>query len=312
MLTSLLRVIPKNDNAQPEVEDIFTSALGLVFTDDTQNCLGDVDHLVAYKSRRLRREILLETADVNGETDRRKFAHYVWNAGVLMAELLGGKPDGLDWRNPERQAQRTDHRPEWWLTEEEQSQWRVEGSRVLELGAGVGLGGISSVFAGALDTVITDYPAPAILATVRRNVNANVPPSKQTSVSVEGHEWGDTTSVFTVQKAHSYSHVLAADCLWMSYEHEHLLQSMSHLLSHSSEARVHIIAGFHTGRAIVAAFFTMVSHNCDLTVEHIWECDVDGNRRLWNPDAAEEDSTTRKRWMVVATLKRGMSCASAP
>jgi hypothetical protein len=62
----------------------------------------------------------------------------LWNAGVLMGELVGGKPqiedkdrgDGDEdgWKNGG-----------WWVDEEEEKRWNVEGETVLELGAG-GLG----------------------------------------------------------------------------------------------------------------------------------------------------------------------------
>ena len=54
-------------------------------------------------------------------------AHYLWNAGVLMAELVGGRPEegGAAWRDGE-----------WWVGREEERAWAVRGQRVIELGAG--------------------------------------------------------------------------------------------------------------------------------------------------------------------------------
>lgn len=136
MLQSLIRTQPKSDQAQPDPEDIFTSALGLVFTDDTQNFYGDADNVVAYQSRRFQKDFILITADPTGETERRKFAHYVWNASLLMAELLGVKPDDLNWRPQTTLPTWQPNDQDWWLSEEEQETWAVHEESVLELGAG--------------------------------------------------------------------------------------------------------------------------------------------------------------------------------
>lgn len=139
MLSSLVRIVPKSDKQEPGPEDIFTSALGLVFTDDAQNFYGDPDTLVAYRSRQLGKELLFHTADPLGEGERRKFAHYVWNAGILMSELLGGKPDSVSWRTLNNSNARLHENSNtvWWLREEEQNTWSASGERILELGAGL-------------------------------------------------------------------------------------------------------------------------------------------------------------------------------
>jgi hypothetical protein len=113
-----------------EVEDIYSSTLGTVFKDDLQNQHGDdPDTVIVYKNARYG-DLEFRTADVNGEEQQRKFAHYLWNAGILMAELVGGRPeedtdDEDGWKNGE-----------WWIDGEEEKKWRVQGERVLELGAG--------------------------------------------------------------------------------------------------------------------------------------------------------------------------------
>jgi hypothetical protein len=116
----------------PSPEDIFGSTLGSIFTDDLQNQHGDdPDTTIVYRNARYG-ELEFRTADVNGEEQRRKFAHYLWNAGVLMGELVGGRPaeqnntsedDG--WKNGE-----------WWVSRQEEQEWSVRDHTVLELGAG--------------------------------------------------------------------------------------------------------------------------------------------------------------------------------
>lgn len=111
---------------------------------------------------------------------------------------------------------------------------------------------------------------------------------------------------FSYQYANHFTRVIAADCLWMPNQHEALVQSMLHFLSkEEEEARVWVVAGFHTGRARLAPFFDVVIEQ-GLEVEHIWERDVNGVERDWarERDAGREDVTGRKRWLVIAILKR--------
>lgn len=80
---------------------------------------------------------------------------------------------------------------------------------------------------------------------------------------------------------------------------------MLHFLSPSPNARVWVIAGFHTGRAKLVQFFVVAAAE-GLEVEEIWERDVDGNERAWatERDGGREDITGRKRWLVIAILRR--------
>lgn len=105
-MTDLIVVIPPDD--EDDVEDIFAAAPGLIFTDDLRNMHGDDRTTLVYKSKRFG-DLELRTAAPESENDRRLFAHYLWNAGIKMAELIS----------------------------EEGSPWSVKDERVLELGAGV-------------------------------------------------------------------------------------------------------------------------------------------------------------------------------
>lgn len=109
-LTSLIQVIPPD--IDETAEDIFASAPGLIFTDDLRNQHGDPGATIVYKSSRFG-NIELKTADPESEHERKLFGHYLWNAGVKMAELIAnadGEGDG--------------------------AKWSVKGRTVLELGAG--------------------------------------------------------------------------------------------------------------------------------------------------------------------------------
>ncbi|KAJ4361777.1 hypothetical protein N0V83_010717 [Neocucurbitaria cava] len=153
---------------------------------------------------------------------------------------------------------------------------------------------------------ITDYPAPPILDTIKTNVAKNIPAPLQTRVAVQGHLWGSTTSPFETSHAHRYTRVLAADCLWMPWEHENLAKSMLHFLSEAPDARILCIAGFHTGRAKLAPFFEEVVPQQALQVEEIFEMDADGRRRPWSRerDGGTENIGERKKWLVLARIRR--------
>lgn len=290
-------------------EDIFGSSLGGIFTDDLQNQHGDnPETLILYQNHKYG-ELELRTADFNGEEQRRKFAHYLWNAGIMMAELVTGRPkDGK-----EESVKKTENdeftcweNGQWWTSEEEEEKWSVKGESVLELGAGVGLGGMLSALAGAKEVVITDYPAPPILDTLKANVAKNIPATLQSRVTVQGHEWGSTSTAFESSQAHTYTRILAADCFWMPGEHENLAKSMIHFLTDTPDARVYCIAGFHTGRAKVAPFFEEVVPEQGLEIEEIYEMDADGQRRPWEKerDGGLENMGERKKWLIVARLRR--------
>lgn len=153
--------------------------------------------------------------------------------------------------------------------------------------------------------VISDYPTPSILTNLTHNITTNIPPSLTPHISATGHKWGDLTSPFSLTHAHHFTRILAADCLWMPWTHRALAQSMAHFLSDSPNARVFVAAGFHTGRAKVAPFWRVAGEE-GLVVESIEEVDVEGGRREWREerDGGREDVTGRKRWLVIAKLKR--------
>lgn len=125
-------------------------------------------------------------------------------------------------------------------------------------------------------------------------------------MTVEGHVWGSSNTAFEAAHAHKYTRILAADCLWMPHEHDSLARSMRHFLAHSPDARILCIAGFHTGRAKLAPFFEETVPQEGLEVEDIYEMKADGARRPWakERDGGREDIGERKKWLVVARIRR--------
>lgn len=97
---------------------------------------------------------------------------------------------------------------------------------------------------------------------------------------------------------------MAAGCLWMPWQHEKLLRSVSWFLARGG--RAWIVAGFHTGREKMRGFFEEEAVKAaGLEVERIWERNAEGVEREWLTDRGIEDITQRKRWLVVALRSVG-------
>jgi hypothetical protein len=89
----------------------------------------------------------------------------------------------------------------------------------------------------------------------------------------------------------------------MPWQHENILRSISWFLAAGGTAW--IVAGFHTGREKMRAFFAEEAVKAaGLEVERIWERNAEGLEREWVTDRGIEDVPQRKRWLVVAILKR--------
>ncbi|KAG9777543.1 hypothetical protein KCU88_g4477, partial [Aureobasidium melanogenum] len=193
----------------PETEDIFSSALASLFTDDTQNSHGTPGSSVTYHSPRFGTISLRIPAHPDVEEGRKLFAHYLWNAGVIAADAIetAGQDD-----SQEGVQQRDDDTPTMSATpiaiqdEEHQNQnqkkilwdkkyWDVRGNRVLELGAGTALPSIVSALSGASVTTITDHPSSPALTTgaIEQNVRDNVVKRQQQTKT--GNDNADTVSL---------------------------------------------------------------------------------------------------------------------
>jgi len=165
---------------------------------------------------------------------------------------------------------------------------------------GAGIVGITSALAGAKEVVLSDYPSQKILANLRSNVERNIPQRSQGKVPAQPHEWGVLTDSFSKANANHFTRILVADCLWLDGEHYGLAQSIEHFLSPKAEARAWVIAGFHTGRPKLVAFFD-IAVQAGLEIEAIWERDADGGERIWERERVDME---KNRWMVVAILRQ--------
>lgn len=275
MLTDRIYLVGP-DNEEPE--DFFGESLGVIFPDDITNQHGDSTSKVIFKSERFG-DITLALADPEGEDSRRLFSHFLWNAGLQLAEFIEA---GVD---------------------DQGRNWDVHGKKTLELGAGTGLSGIISVLAGA-ETIISDYPAPEVLLNIDSNIKKNLSDELRMRCRVQGHEWGVLDDEFSSNHKGSFARMLVADCLWMPWQHENLAKSISHFLS-PGDGRAWIVAGFHTGREKMRGFYDAKKlDECGLEVEDIWERDCEGKEREWMVDRGIEDVTMRKRWLVIGVLKK--------
>lgn len=96
-------------------EDIFSSGIAALFQDPTLNQHGTPGSRIIYRSPRYG-DIDLRLADPDPGPDRWLFAHYLWNAGLILAALVEEEEEG-----PER----------------DRGGWAVAREKVVELGAGL-------------------------------------------------------------------------------------------------------------------------------------------------------------------------------
>jgi predicted nicotinamide N-methyase len=297
-------------STQPDdPEDYLSSSLGVIFPDDVTIQHGDAEHSILYTSPHLPKPLRISLADPVGEEDRRLFSHYLWNSSLLLAELIEAGTLGL-------QTESAAANPAALAPSAPPSSFSVTSLSTLELGAGTALPSFVCALLGASRVVITDYPSQPVLANLRANVASNVrpelsplgavPASEGGAVAVVGHEWGDlSSSDASLGGRGEFDRVLAADCLWMPWQHDALRRSVAWFLREDEAARAWVVAGFHTGRERMRGFFEEEAlAGVGLEVERMWERDCDGREREWAWDRGAEDVTERKRWLVVAILRR--------
>ncbi|KAM0327713.1 hypothetical protein ACHAQA_006008 [Verticillium albo-atrum] len=284
-------------------EDFLSSALSTLDPEDQPNIHGDAEHGLLYTSPHLPKPLTICLADPSTDQDRKLFSHYLWNASLLLAELIeaGSLPEPL----PHPASGPSPLGPP------SSSAFNVQGLATLELGAGTALPSLVAALLGARRVAVTDYPAPAVLDALRRNVAAGAilagspTGTVAPSVTAEGHAWGDLSSPLAVAAPRAFDRLLVADCLWMPWQHDALLASIAHFLADTGEARVWVVAGFHTGRDKMRRFFEEpFLAAAGLEVERIWERDAAGVERAWAEERADDEFSGRKRWLVVAILRR--------
>ncbi|KAH8652481.1 hypothetical protein BX600DRAFT_516516 [Xylariales sp. PMI_506] len=320
LTTRLTSVGPADDP-----EDFLADSLAVVFPEDVMNQHGDATNALRYASPHLPAPLLIRLADPDEEDHRRLFGHYLWNASLMLAEFVEAGCLGLQLDTPcalpSPLALGSGHPDR--LGE---AAFDVRGLATLELGAGTALPSMLAALLGARCVVVTDYPAPPIMEILRENIAHNVrrtdlspiagaddsslsQPPPPPSVLVEGHAWGELDTPFALEHKAAFDRLFVCDCLWMPWQHDNLRRSIAWFMKEGTESRAWIVAGFHTGRHNMAGFFDEKPlAAAGLEVDKIWERDVNGEERDWEP--VRKDDSMRRRWMVVAVLKRTTSLKS--
>jgi EEF1A N-terminal glycine/lysine methyltransferase len=113
-------------------------------------------------------------------------------------------------------------------------------------------------------------------------------------------------ALLIVRHCTSFSRIITADCFWKSDAHCALVMSLDLLLQISPSARILVIAGLHTGRTVVCQFLKLAKTQGLVPDENgITEYDLlKGGTRPWEEDRGAEDTTEKKRWLIVTQLKR--------
>ncbi|KAK4453132.1 hypothetical protein QBC34DRAFT_446525 [Podospora aff. communis PSN243] len=297
---------------EADPEDFLAGSLGVIFPDDVTNQHGDSEHGLEYKSPHLPKPLQISLSDPKGDEDRNLFSHYLWNSSLQLAELIEAGTLSLGGNESQTLGDRVED------LAAPCSEFNVAGLDTFELGAGTALPSLMSALLGARRVVVTDYPAPVILKTLRDNVAANSHPSFSPKgyiiatsenggggLEVEGHSWGEFDGPLAQANRHAFDRVFVADCLWMPWQHGNLRRSISWFLRDDTTSRAWVVAGFHTGRQKMRGFFDVEGLKVvGLEIERIWERDCHGVDREWAWDRGYEDPTVRKRWLVIGVLRR--------
>ncbi|KAG5647864.1 hypothetical protein DXG03_007788 [Asterophora parasitica] len=171
--------------------------------------------------------------------------------------------------------------------------------RVLELGAAAGLPGI--LIAKTFDNVsvvVSDYPDELLIKTLAENVERN---GVADLCRAAPHAWGSDPSSL-IGDGGGFDLIVAADTLWNPSLHDLLLTSLQMTLKKTSSARIHLVAGLHTGRYTIQSFLDAVQ-KVGFEVESATEKEVKGSQeRAWNV-ARGDDDKERRRWVVWMALK---------
>ncbi|TDL26599.1 hypothetical protein BD410DRAFT_836464 [Rickenella mellea] len=189
---------------------------------------------------------------------------------------------------------------------------------ILELGAGAGLPSILLAkylsqfgkstrgmdISGKWSVVVSDYHDERLISTLRDNVKRN---DLEAFCAVIPYDWGSdpsalpshTSSARGPNMARGFDLIIAADTLWNVTFHAPFVRSLALLLRKSPSARVHLIAGLHTGRYTLQAFFDMIgAEGVGMEVESVVECEVGGdgvNKREWKVDREDEGGEMERR-----------------
>ncbi|KAK0432354.1 putative methyltransferase-domain-containing protein [Desarmillaria tabescens] len=176
----------------------------------------------------------------------------------------------------------------------------VESFRVLELGAGAGLPGISMARKHpSIQVTVSDYPDEELIRTLEGNIARN---DVQGNCRAVAYAWGSDPSALIGEDGSDV--VVAADTLWNPDLHVLFIRALQSVLKRSPTALVHLVAGLHTGRYTLQSFI-MAAEKAGFAVLQATEMETGGSdTRPWCISRAEgEDEKERRRWVVWIILK---------
>ena len=175
--------------------------------------------------------------------------------------------------------------------------------RLLELGAAAGLPGIliAKTRGDSVDVTVSDYPDKLLIETLARNVRLNC---VDHSCRVVAHAWGSDPAALLGNAGEGFDIIIAADTLWNSSLHAAFIKTLLKALSPISSARVHLVAGLHTGRYTIRSFLN-AAQEAGFEVESVCEMEIKGPRvRVWSIEVLQdEDHSDRRRWVVWMVLR---------
>lgn len=306
-LTARLSFINSSDSSSSDPEDLFAGSLGVIFTDDVTNQHGDAFTSLHYTSPHLSKPLRIELSDPKVAEDRSLFSHFLWNASLMLADLIEAGTLGLKAGDDTTGAGAGTTEVGKEVKVPDLKEFDIKGKSTIEMGAGTGLPSLMAAMLGAKRVLVTDYPAAVVIENLRKNVELNLKDHKGPEVAVEGHGWGGLSTPLARENKGAFDRVLCADCLWMPEQHENLRKSIAWFLKEDDpDARAWVVGGFHSGRAKMRGFFDEEKlREVGLEVERLWERDCDGNDREWAWDRGTEDLdvTGRKRWLAVSVLR---------
>ncbi|KAH0836738.1 putative methyltransferase-domain-containing protein [Lanmaoa asiatica] len=180
--------------------------------------------------------------------------------------------------------------------------------RVLELGAGAGLPSIllASMYQKNVSVTVTDYPDDRLIRTLSDNVRQNRVSERCHAVP---YAWGTDIGALMHRSPGDgrdarFDVVFAADTLWNPELHAPFLDTLCMCLKRGPDARIHLVAGLHTGRYTIQSFLDGTKLQ-GLVLQSATEREVGGTQsRPWDVSRAEgEDERERRRWVVWMILK---------
>jgi hypothetical protein len=132
----------------------------------------------------------------------------------------------------------------------------VQGKRILELGAGTGLVGISAHLMGAQYSLLTDleYALPNLKQNVEHNSADN------STITVSMLDWFEQATYPTGR----WDVVLGADVVWL----EHLVAPLVHTISSCIDSQSVLILSHQVGRLDVFSVALKLHTNCILIIKH--------------------------------------------